>query len=268
MNQQAVIAVAVAPIHRDPNFSSEMITQSLMWENVYIRETKNNWHLIQTEDRYDGWIHAFYLSYCDVPISQNIVISRRIIPVFQDIEDLNSIISILSFGTSIPIASQSGRFSKISFPNGQNGYIENQKKMLDKSRNEIVKLSKILLGTPYLWGGRSSFGYDCSGFVQMVMKAIGISLQRDTKQQVLTAGLKEININDAKLGDLIFFSEKGCINHVAFNIGGGKIIHCSGQVKIESIKEGTPDFNKELSKFDITVMSIANFIPSNVSVSK
>ena len=102
----------------------------------------------------------------------------------------------------------------------------------------------------------------------MVMKTIGISLQRDTKQQVLTVGLKEININDAKPGDLIFFSKKRCINHVAFNIGEGKIIHCSGQVKIESIKEETPDFNKELSKFDITVMSIDNFIPSNVSVSK
>ena len=118
----------------------------------------------------------------------------------------------------------------------------------------------MLLGVPYLWGGTSSFGYDCSGFVQAVLKVIGLSIKRDTSQQINHEGLEEVGMLDGKPGDLMFFSENENINHVAFLIGEGKIIHCSGQVKIESIKDYHKEFNRKLYQYDKRIMSISNII--------
>ena len=94
----------------------------------------------------------------------------------------------------------------------------------------------------------------------MVMKTAGISLARDTGEQIQTEGLEEISINEAYPGDLIFFSENNRINHVGFSLGGGKIIHCSGEVKIESLKEGDAGFNSTLHQLVYATFSISKFI--------
>ena len=87
---------------------------------------------------------------------------------------------------------------------------------------------------------------------------MGISIARDTGMQIKTAWLTEISVADSKPGDLIYFAENGKINHVAFSLGEGKIIHCSGEVKIESINEGDEGFNQWLSQSIINTYSIAN----------
>ena len=132
--------------------------------------------------------------------------------------------------------------------------------MLLKTRDYIVHLANSLLGVPYLWGGKSSFGYDCSGFVQMVLKTAGIFMPRNTGFQIKADLLEEISITSTQPGDLVFFSEDNCINHVAFTLGDGKIIHCSGEVKLESIIEGEPGFNRTLANLDHTYTSIAKMV--------
>ena len=116
------------------------------------------------------------------------------------------------------------------------------------------------MSVSYLWGGKSSFGYDCSGFVQMVLNAVGISFPRDTGLQIKTDWLKEISITETQPGDLVFFFVDNQINHVAFSTGEGKIIHCSGEVKLESIIEGEPGFNNTLAKQSHTYTSIAKMV--------
>ena len=137
-----------------------------------------------------------------------------------------------------------------------------QMEISPKNRSDIIKVAQNLFGVPYLWGGKSSFGYDCSGFVQMVLKTAGISIKRDCIQQVKDEKLEDISISDADPGDLIFFSENNCINHVAFIAGEGKIIHCSGEVKIESIIEGESGFNNKLSALNHTFRSISKVVNS------
>ena len=82
----------------------------------------------------------------------------------------------------------------------------------------------------------------------MILQTVGIFIHRDTTQQILTKKLEKVQICDTKPGDLLFFGKNKHINHVAFIFGEGKIIHCSGQVKIESIIEGEQGFNKKAFK--------------------
>ena len=190
------------------------------------------------------------------------MVIERAVPVFHNIDKKDSIVALLSFGTYLPKVRIIDSFCKICLPNGQDAYIEMQEQVPTKNRETIIKFAELLIGVPYIWGGKSSFGYDCSGFVQMVLKTAGIDVQRDASQQIQTKDLAKINIDQGTCGDLLFFSEKNCINHVAFILGEGKIIHCSGQVKIESIIEGEPGFNKQLNQFDKTAMSISGIIAS------
>ena len=260
MKEQAVISSAVAPIHKQPIFSSEMISQGLMWEKVLIQETYKNWHQISMEDGYDGWIHSFYLQHSEPLVGEHTFVTNRAVPVYYEIDKMSSIAALLSYGTYVPMAENKDDLCEIYMPDGKSGYMEPQKQIVKKSRDAITGLAISLLSVPYLWGGKSSFGYDCSGFIQMVLKTVGIPIQRDTSLQIKTIDLKNIDIDQAEPGDLLFFTENNITNHVAFLLGEGKIIHCSGQVKIESIIEGKPGFSKQLSQYEKIAMSIDGLI--------
>ena len=255
-----VISTAVAPIHKEPGFSSEMVTQGLMWESVTIGEEEDDWQRIQMDDGYKGWIHNFYLTESPAKFTNSLTITNRYAPVCPQRGKNGIVLAMLSFGTIIPVLEKTSGYSKIQLTNNNAGFIPPQEYVTPEKRDIIIKLAKSLLSVPYLWGGKSSFGYDCSGFVQMVMKTAGISLARDTGEQIQTEGLEEISINEAQPGDLIFFSENNRINHVAFSLGNSKIIHCSGEVKIESLKEGEAGFNSTLHQLDNAPFSISKMI--------
>ena len=260
MSRQAVISPSVAPVHKEPEFSSEMISQALMWEKVKIQETYENWHQIKMEDGYDGWIHSFYLHYSEPLAVEYTFVTDRYVPIYYEKDNESSIASLLSYGTYVPIADEIGDLLKIYLPDGNTGYMVSQKQVEERSRKVIIELAKSLLAVPYLWGGKSSFGYDCTGFVQMVLKTAGMYIQRDTSLQIKNKTLEKIQIDDAEPGDLLFFLENNRTNHVAFLIGEGKIIHCSGQVKVESIIEGEPGFSTQLNQYEKIVMSIDKLI--------
>jgi len=122
-----------------------------------------------------------------------------------------------------------------------------------KSIHELISYAKSFIGIPYLWGGKSSLGFDCSGFVQTVFKMTGINMPRDASQQILRENLYDINYCDAQTGDLLFFMEDNYVNHVAIYLGNQEIIHSSGSVKIENLAD-----NDKLYKKIYKVMSIKN----------
>ena len=123
------------------------------------------------------------------------------------------------------------------------------------SKNNLIDTAKFFLNVPYLWGGKSQLGFDCSGFVQTVFKSFGIYLPRDSYQQMEYENLIEIKYSDLKVGDLLFFADNKIVNHVAICIGNQEIIHSSGCVKIEQLNK-----NKELYKKLYKIMSIRNII--------
>ena len=262
MSDQMVISAAVAPVHKEACFTSEMITQGLMWESVSILSKKDNWCRVTMEDGYEGWMHYFYLSEPQIDSQNSLILTNRCTPIRSQRGKDGQILTLLSFGTTVPILEKTSGYCRIQLINGEEAFIPAQQEILKQNRSDIIKLAIYLMGVPYLWGGKSSFGYDCSGFVQMVLKAVGISIPRDTGLQIKTDWLKEISITDTQPGDLVFFFVDNQINHVAFTTGEGKIIHCSGEVKLESIIEGEPGFNSKLAKLDHTFTSISKMVNS------
>ena len=123
------------------------------------------------------------------------------------------------------------------------------------SNDNFIRYAKTFLDVPYLWGGKSSLGFDCSGFVQTTFKRFGINFPRDAYQQIDRHNLIEVEYSDLSIGDLFFFLDNKIVNHVAICIGNGEIIHSSGCVKIEKLKE-----NKKLYKKVHKIMSIRNII--------
>ena len=256
MSRKAVISTAVAPVHSGATFTSEMITQGLMFESVSIQSEQDNWLNIKMEDRYEGWIHNFYVSESRVNCQNSIIVTDRYAPLRLQREKDSQIIALLSFGTVVPLIEQTSGYCTIQMINGEEAFIPAQQEISRQSRSDILTLATNLFGVPYLWGGKSSFGYDCSGFIQMVLKTAGIYIQRDTSLQIKNKTLEKIQIDDAEPGDLLFFLENNRTNHVAFLLGEGKIIHCSGEVKVESIIEGEPGFSTQLNQYEKIAMSI------------
>ena len=256
MSRKAVISTAVAPVYKEACFSSEMVTQALMWEKVEVLKEEKLWFCIRQADGYEGWIYTFYLLENSESYPNWITLTNPFTPFTSSVDE-NSEDRLLSFGSRVPVIKEDTQFISIALPDGELGKIPAQNSITIQSREQLIKLAKSLLGTPYIWGGKSSYGFDCSGFVQLVLSAIGVSIARNTGMQVKSQWLHEINMNEAKQGDLVFFAENKQINHVGFSLGEGKIIHCSGEVKIESIIEGDAGFNPWLGQSFFKTFSIS-----------
>ena len=151
----------------------------------------------------------------------------------------------LPFGTRILIKNE-----KMILSN-KNSLISKQKTvslLLKPEPDKILDLARSLIGCPYRWGGKSSLGFDCSGFIQMVCLAAGMRIPRDSTYQRDYFLDTAIESKKSKPGDIHIFGEDGIINHVGFSTGGYGIIHCQGWVKEESLDENNIDFSKELSE--------------------
>ena len=258
MNDYWVTSVSVAPMHIQPDFSSEMVSQSLLWEEIKFIQKKDNWSLIRSRDGYEAWMHSSHILRTNICRDKQLMIFDRYMPIYTEEKLLNGVKAVLSFGTKVPIIDEYDDCFEIIFPDETNAFMEKNTYKKLNNRKNIISLSKSLLGVPYLWGGTSSFGYDCSGFVQSVLKSLNISIARDSSCQKKDGRLFEVE--DMESGNLIFFYEGGKINHVGFVIDESRIIHCSGEVKIESLKLHDDNFNKELFEKDHMVMSIKNLL--------
>ena len=116
------------------------------------------------------------------------------------------------------------------------------------------------MGIPYVWGGRSSFGFDCSGFVQTIFKFCGHILPRDSKDQLNFDKMDSINYKDSKVGDLVFFSKNDKIEHVGISLGDGTFIHSSGNVKQNSLNHLDENFDENLASKYHSTLSIKQLI--------
>ncbi|MDB5209091.1 MAG: NlpC/P60 family protein [Flavisolibacter sp.] len=255
--QFAICLLSVIPMRKEPFHRSEMVSQILFGEYVTMHGEKDDFTLVKCEyDGYEGWIQSNQLTHVSNKelLQTNSYTTSFATPVTQ-----NNTMLHVPYGS--PVYQQNG-FSFQMIGNSIN-YLMLPQQMVN-SKEQILNLQTLtafcqpFINTPYLWGGKSVFGIDCSGFVQQVFKLFGIKLLRDA---YLQAGQgKPVNsLEEARLGDLSFFcNEGGRVTHVGIILEGNKIIHSSGRVRVDTVdKDGI--LNCENGKRTHTMHSIKRF---------
>jgi hypothetical protein len=252
--EYGICNLAVIPLRAEPDDRSEQVSQVLFGEAFEIIEWGERWVKIITEsDNYTGWIGKLqfvmlgHIAYKSLKHTKSHLTYRAVTQAWK-IAD-NSVVylpagSSLAFleGTTCHIGTE--RFEII----GEIG-----------EREDISTTAKSFLNAPYLWGGRTHFGIDCSGFTQVVFKLNNIQLKRDASQQVQEGVLVE-SLSQARFGDLAFFNNaEGRVTHVGILLNDEHIIHASGKVKIDTI-DNDGIYSKEQKRHTHNLHSIRRFM--------
>lgn len=243
----AICDLSVIPLRSETSDQSEMISQLLFGEVVEVRERARQWLRVRTFwDSYDGWIDEKQVQ----PITLKTFRELTATPLHCALDTAGIAQSKfrslrLLTGSSLPYFKE-GRFRVNEEEFTFNGQVTDPA-AADITR-QIPAFARSFLNTPYLWGGRSVFGIDCSGFTNVVFKLAGIQLRRDAWQQG-EQGVLISFIDQARAGDLAFFhNEEGRINHVGIILDDQQIIHASGRVRIDTI-DHYGIFNEEQKKY-------------------
>jgi len=233
---KGICHLTITPVRAEPSHKSEMVTQLLFGEMIEIIEQQREWVRILTDfDGYEGWVdEKQYLPVSDETFSEikggENYLTLDLIHSAKVICDQGSV--PLLIGSSLPgLKDNTVHFGKRKY-----NYDGRVKAFSETSSHEkLAEYALMYLNCPYLWGGRTPFGIDCSGFTQMVYKLGGRRLRRDAYQQAME-GVTVAFISEAQPGDLAFFDDEfENIVHVGMILGEGKIIHSSGRVRIDLI---------------------------------
>lgn len=242
-------AHSVIPVRSEPAHQAEMCTQILFGELYTVLESFEDWmHIRVIFDNYEGWVHKLYFN----PIIEDEFRRIHDLPCRVSTEVVQ-LIENRSRQYYFPLLIGSSLHGLIdnSFSAGEDEYFfEGETVVIPQlgERDRIIEMSRMYLHAPYMWGGRSPFGIDCSGFTQMTYKIAGVQLLRDAAQQA-TQGETISFISDAKPGDLLFFDDdEGMITHTGILMPGQNVIHASGVVRIDKV-DHQGIFNAETGKY-------------------
>ena len=245
--ETGICLLSVIPVREKPSDKSQMVTQLLFGETIKIIDRLKNWFLIQnSENRYEEWVDSGQIRLIDED-AYNTLEKETPVYLTDPYQKANSAEGsvLLSLGSRLP------HFDKNKFAIDEIQFeLEKDAETFHgkNSRDALISLAKKYLGVPYLWGGRSYFGLDCSGFSEVVFRTCGYQLPRDSSDQA-QIGKAVAFINEAQTGDLAFFdNEEEQIVHVGILLNNTQIIHASGSVHIDSIDhEGI--FNNSQQKY-------------------
>jgi len=249
--------LSMIPVRSEPTGRSTMVNQLLFGDYAYVLEEIPGWLKISsTHDNYEGWCEANQLSFIQ---NEEQGITKRLVNDITATFVSGNKALILVYGSTVTLLNDelivgTERYThlngELALPVALNG-------------ENLVKNASRLFNAPYLWGGRSPFGIDCSGFNQIVFKMSGLAFPRDAWQQAEYAGEYIDLIAEAKAGDVAFFdNDEGRIIHTGILTGDGNIIHANGKVRTDLI-DHNGIYNKETGKYTHNLRVIKRFTNFN-----
>ena len=243
-----VVVIPVANMYSGPSDKTDVVSQAIYGSNVNLLVSRGEWSRIQTADHYKGWIQSRHIRIVlsgdgYATSGPTVQVESLFANIYSepDVTKHKPVITI-PFETRLEVASAdssaTGSKNSAAIPEGwikvrlpgrtdawiQSGDVISDPKPL--SIPESIELAKRFLGIPYLWGGTSSFGFDCSGFTQMLVRRRGYNMPRDADKQAAWSGVVAVERKDLQPGDLLFFgSSAKDITHTGMYIGDGQFIH-------------------------------------------
>ncbi|CAH0155678.1 Gamma-D-glutamyl-L-lysine endopeptidase [Pedobacter sp. Bi36] len=271
-----------------PQNAAEMMTQMILGTPVQVLKKQGGYYLVRTPDGYLSWTDATAVSLMDKRAFEEWKKSKRIIftsdfgHAFSKADMNSSRVSDLVNGNILVLTGEEKAYYQVVFPDKRTGYIKKADaklfsdwlKKTNPNAEAILTTAKTLIGVPYLWGGTSIKGVDCSGFTKTSYFLNGIIIPRDASQQALVGEDIPVLEGDSisltkclknlKAGDLLFFAAAklkgtsgGRITHTAIYIGDGEFIQSAGMVRINSLKPDAVNFDERESK---TLVSAKRFL--------
>lgn len=240
----------VLPVRAEASEKSEMVTQLLFGEFCEIINEQNSFLQIKNHtDNYIGWVDKKMLTEVSDTNYYELInqpIFKVCVPIADAFCMTDKSIYRLSAGSSLPLYNLETSSFQIANKTFQihPSFITY---LPDNNKDNIIPSAMLFQNTPYLWGGKNILGIDCSGFVQIVYAICGYNLTRDTGTQV-KEGTEIKTLDEAKIGDLLFFGKENKITHVGIYMGEEKIIHASGKVRIDKI-DSQGIFNEDLQDY-------------------
>lgn len=245
---KGLVKIPVADLRREPTFQSERVNQALFNTPIEPGEEQEHYISVILPDGYSGWMQKSHLFY---PVSKTysgkrFKVNVPFLPVLAP--DKKKKTSVLTFNTAVRVFRQSGRWAAVGLDEKVLGWVRKEG-LIDPTKilfsvADLLERGREFFGTPYLWGGISPFGFDCSGFLFTLCDYFGKKIPRDTSQQIKTG--EEIGFEKAKAGDFLFFP-----GHVALYYGQNKILHANlrgGGVTLDSIRKSDKNYNPVIEK--------------------
>lgn len=266
--QFAVARNSVINIRSNPKHSAELGTQGLLGMSLKILDKKGDFYRIQTPDNYISWVDKGGITKMNKEVfdswnaSKKIIFTKNFGYVYSNASENSQIVSDITLGGLLQYISEDNQFYKVKYPDNRIGFIKKEAGIiynswlqnLVSSKENIEMIAKKMDGFPYLWGGTSSKGMDCSGFTKMVYLMNGLIIPRDASQQINAGKTVDIDLtfNSLEKGDLLFFGraatadKKQRVRHVGIWLGNDKMefIHASGNVHLSSMDAQQPNYDE------------------------
>ena len=230
----------VANMYSRPTVDADVVSQSIYGSHVSYREQQAGWVKVQSFDKYTGWMEISRLKEADSKAYASTGKTAWVSSLFahlyreQNVTRHQPVITLPFESTLEVVAEPEGngkRWLQVRLVDDRNVWVQRGDLSFTPNQlnvDQVIELSKRFLGLPYTWGGTSSFGYDCSGFTQMLCRRQGVMLPRDAGPQAEWDGVKAVERGALQAGDLLYFGAQAKkITHTGLYIGDGQFIHAA-----------------------------------------